>query len=152
MIVFQVKWSEHIIDSTQLCVLAQSLHLLLLCWLWVVVGLALVPWLYCLHICLNSSLNSLLYSIVKDNKLRSRVMCQSGIMKLWNKSWMDVAGLFVASTISNKPVLCWWIYHCEYKQEHRECALDGVHIVNGPTRSIQIMIQGYSFIFCYFGW
>jgi hypothetical protein len=53
-----------------------------------------------------------LISIVKDNKLRSRVTCQPGVMK---KSWMDVADLFVALAISNQPVVYFWIYHCECK-------------------------------------
>jgi hypothetical protein len=29
---------------------------------------------------------------------------------------MDVSDLFVASTVSNQPVLDSWIYHCECKQ------------------------------------
>jgi hypothetical protein len=44
------------------------------------------------------------------------------------------------------------IYHCECKQRNRECILDGVLIVNEPTRSIQTMTQGYSVRFWYFGW
>jgi hypothetical protein len=89
--------------------------------------------------------------IVKDTKLRMWVTCQPGVMKR-NKSWMDVADLFVASTISNQPVCDRWIYHCECKQRKRECVLVGVLIVNGPTRYTQTMIQGYNVRFCYFGW
>jgi hypothetical protein len=42
---------------------------------------------------------------------------------------MDVADLFVPSTITNKPVLDSWIYHCEFKDNMIECVLAGVLIV-----------------------
>jgi hypothetical protein len=69
--------------------------------------------------------------IVKGNKLRLRVTCLSGVMK---KSWMDVADLFVALTISNQPVSGSIIVSAS-----RECVLAGVLIVNGPTRSTKTM-------------
>jgi hypothetical protein len=52
---------------------------------------------------------------------------------------MDVADLFVASTISNQPVL---IAGSIIVSASRECVLAGVRIVNEPTRSTQAMTQG----------
>jgi hypothetical protein len=48
---------------------------------------------------------------------------------------MDVADLFVASKISNLPMLNGWIYHCECKQRKGQCVLAGVLIVNGAIAS-----------------
>jgi hypothetical protein len=50
---------------------------------------------------------------------------------------MDVADLFVASTISKQPMAGSMIVNAS-----RECVLAGVLIVNGPTRSTQTMTQG----------
>jgi hypothetical protein len=70
---------------------------------------------------------------------------------LWNKSWIDDADLFVDLMISNQHVLYFWIYHCEWKQSGRVCALCDVFIINGPTRSTQIIKQGFNVRFCCFG-
>jgi hypothetical protein len=69
--------------------------------------------------------------IVKDNKLRSRVTCQPGVM--------DVADLFVASTISNQPVL---IAGSIIVSSSREYIFACFLIVNGPTISTLTMTQG----------
>jgi hypothetical protein len=71
---------------------------------------------------------------------------------LWNKSWMDVSDLFVASTISNQPVAGSIIVSAS--KAHRVCFgwLAGILIVNGPTRSTQTMTQESKVRFCYFGW
>jgi hypothetical protein len=82
--------------------------------------------------------------IVKDNKLRLQVTFQPGVMK---KSWMDVAALLVASTISNQPVARSIIVSAS-----KEYVLAGVPIVNVPTISTYTMTQGYSVRFCYSGW
>jgi hypothetical protein len=66
-------------------------------------------------------------------------MCQPGVTK---QSWMDVADLFVALTISNEPVAGYIIVIAS-----RECVLVDVFIVNGPNRSIQTMTQGLCFRF-----
>jgi hypothetical protein len=50
---------------------------------------------------------------------------------------MDISKLFVAITISNQPVAGFIIMNA-----NRDCVLDGVLIVNGPSRSIQTMTQG----------
>jgi hypothetical protein len=63
--------------------------------------------------------------IVKDNRLKSHVTCQIGVMK---NSWMDVADLFVALTISNQPVL---IAGSIIVIGIREYVLPGVLIING---------------------
>jgi hypothetical protein len=60
---------------------------------------------------------------------------------------MDAADLFVALTISNQPVL---IAGSIIVSASRECVLAGFLIVNGLTRSTEIMTQGYSVRFCYF--
>jgi hypothetical protein len=52
---------------------------------------------------------------------------------------MNVADLFVASTISNQPVL---ISGSIIVSESKEYVLAGVLIVNGPTRSTLTMTQG----------
>jgi hypothetical protein len=87
-------------------------------------------------------------SIVKDNELRLWV--------LWNKSWMNVADLFVFLTISNQPVLHCWIYHCEWKQ--RVCFgwcpyckwTHHIHIDHEPGIQCQILIfwLGEAHILC----
>jgi hypothetical protein len=67
--------------------------------------------------------------IVIDNKLRLRVPCQPGVMK---QSWMYVADLFIALTISNQPVL---IAGSIIVIASKECVLAGILIANGvfPT-------------------
>jgi hypothetical protein len=91
--------------------------------------------------------------IVKDNKLRSLVTCQPGVM---NQYWMDVADLFVASTISDVFVASTIsnqlvVAGSMIVSASRECVLAGVFIVNGLTRSRQTMTQGLCVRFCYFG-
>jgi hypothetical protein len=136
--IFRFKSSEHVIDRPLLFVLAQWLHLLVVGMLWLVVGLAVMPWFS--HICLNSRLNSPLLPLSKTinwGQVTSNVptRCYETSLRwmlltylwLWQfqtnqccisgkKSWMDIADLFVASTISNQPVFHFWIYHCECKQ------------------------------------
>jgi hypothetical protein len=74
------------------------------------------------------------------------------LTRFYEKSWMDVTDLFVASTISNQHVMYFWVYNCDCKQGSIECILHGVIIINGLTKSTQIMIQGSYVRFCYFGW
>jgi hypothetical protein len=66
-----------------------------------------------------------LFPIFNENKFRSRETCQAGVMK---KSWVDVADLFVALTISNQPLA-----GCIIVRASRDFALDGALIVNRPT-------------------
>jgi hypothetical protein len=80
--------------------------------------------------------------IVKDNKLRSWVTCQPGVMK---QNLVDLTDLFVALIISNQPVA-----GCIIVSASRECVLAGVLIVNGSTRSTHTITQGYSVRFCCF--
>jgi hypothetical protein len=86
-------------------------------------------------------------SIVKDNKLRLQVTCLPTNKVLENKSWKDFADFFVVLTISNQAVAGSIIMSA-----NRDCVLDGVLIVNVPTRSTQSMTQGYNVRFCYFEW
>jgi hypothetical protein len=58
---------------------------------------------------------------------------------------MDVAGLYVALTISNQSMSGSFIV-----SSRRECVLDGVLIVHVPSRSTKTMTQGCSVRFCYF--
>jgi hypothetical protein len=85
--------------------------------------------------------------IVKDNKLRLRVMCQPGVMKqiLGGCCWL------ICGFDNFKPT-SGWIYNCECKQRKGQCVFAGVLIVNEPNRSTQTMTQGYTVRFCYFGW
>jgi hypothetical protein len=53
------------------------------------------------------------------------------------KSWIDAADLFVASRISSQLMVGSIIVSAR-----RECVLDTVLIVNGPTRSTETMNQG----------
>jgi hypothetical protein len=62
-------------------------------------------------------------------------LCQPGVM---NKSWMDIADLFVASTISNQPV-AGYIIVCSRRE--RVLVGNGALIVNEPWVR-----------FFYFGW
>jgi hypothetical protein len=67
--------------------------------------------------------------VVKDNKLRLRVPCKpGGVMKQTMDGCQISAGSIIVSA-------------------NRQCVLDGVLIVNGPTRSTQTMIQGQILLF-----
>jgi hypothetical protein len=92
----QIIWACH----WQLSVLVQWLHLLVVCWLWLVVT----------HL---FELTFEFAPIVRDNKLRSRVTCQPGVMKqiLDGCCWL----IFGFDTF-NPASVWWWIYHCECKQ------------------------------------
>jgi hypothetical protein len=76
----------------------------------------------------------------------------------WNKSWMDVADLFLTLTISNQPVIDCWIYHCECKQRVcfgwcRFCKWMWLHQINtdhDPGIQCQILLfwVGAAHIYC----
>jgi hypothetical protein len=74
--------------------------------------------------------------IVKDNKLRSRVTCQPGVMK----QILDGCCWLICGFDNFKPA-SGWIYHCECKQ--RLCFGWCPYCKwMGPTRSTQTMTQG----------
>jgi hypothetical protein len=73
---------------------------------------------------------------VKDNKLKSRVMCQLGVLK----QILDGCCWLICGFNNFKPA-SGWIYHCECKQRI-DSVLAGVLIVNGPTRYTQNILQG----------
>jgi hypothetical protein len=75
--------------------------------------------------------------ILKDNKLRSWVTYQPGVMK----QILDRCCWLICGFNNFKPT-SGWIYHCECKQMKRKCVLDVVLIVNGHTRPTQTMTQG----------
>jgi hypothetical protein len=68
-------------------------------------------------------------------------LSDTNIAGFMNKSWMDLADLFVDSTMSNQPVL---IAGSIIVSASWECVLAGVLFVNGHTRYTQTMTQGYS--------
>jgi hypothetical protein len=71
-------------------------------------------------------------SIVKGNKLRTRVLRQPAVMELiLNRGSQSIIGF------NNLKPSCGWIYHSECKQR----VLSGVFIVKGPARSAQTMNQ-----------
>jgi hypothetical protein len=126
----------------QLCVLAQWLHLLVDWLLWLVISLALMPWLSCIHICLNTRLNSPILQSPKtinwgwgSGNLPTR--CYET-----NLGWLLLTYLWLWQFQTSR-----WIYHCECKQ--RVCFgwcpyckwTHKIHTYHEPRVR-----------FCYFGW